>query len=1249
FTYEPNEDFNGEDSFTYVANDGENVSEPALVVLNISPANDAPIFSDLDNINLDEDSNSDVLLSASDIDGDLLVFSIVNAESELGATMISNVLSITPENNYNGNGSIVLKVTDGEYEETQSVAVNVNPINDSPIIDAVEDISINEGEGAELELSAYDIDGDDLTFSVSSDDDVELSIDGTTLTLLSEPNAGDSEIVINVVVSDDEYTDTETFSVFTQNLNDAPSTESLSFEINEDSQFSIAPQGSDPDGDALSFSIVNSTENGSLELNNGLFIYNPNNDFVGTDSFTYLANDGEYDSQVSTVNMAINNVNDQPVLNSIDNQLLQEGESLELELSAEDIDGDALIYSAISDGDVVIDIIGNILTISPSDENFNGDVGIIVTVNDGQLEDSHNFSLTYSAINDIPQISSISDGEILEDAVFIYALSASDIDGDNIEFSAEVNGNAIATVQGNILTITPNQNYNGEINATVSASDGEYTVFSSFNIQVLAVNDAPIIPTIETQNAFEDTDFQFGIEVDDIDNDNHSFSVSMDTTFVNYSINGNLIVVEPMENWYGEILASISVSDDEFTATQSFIIEFSSVNDSPQIVSDAITEATEDLVYEYQMQIDDPDNDNFYFSLISGPAEMEISELGLITWLPTEGVMSSDLVGIVVWDTNNPAPGQDFPAYQEFTIDVESVNDAPVITSTPVISATEDEEYIYQVTASDIDSDYFSYSLAVAPAGMTISNNGLIEWIPTEGILSSDMVHVNVSDNDDVNPIISSQHFLVVVTPINDAPIIVSIADSSATTGEEYTYQVLVEDSDDDEFTYLLFNNPNEMDVDENGLVSWIPVLPGIYGPITLAVSDGGENDVQPVQELFIVVVEAASPLITMDFEFLHEASLISFLGIPEDSSVTSVFESLGDNAQGLIGEGVAANNLGNGNWVGSLYSIEPTSGYWVKLNNPPVESFVIEAYPTDPYINYDLSAGQNLISYVGSDGMGISEAIPDEYENSFYGIIGQGTATLQLTEGNWVGSLTQFNNLKGYWAQVDEDMDFNWNIPEDLVRESSPKVNSLKPVPSEFMYSQSTQQAFYFIEDANIDGFDLLVDDWLIAYHNNTVIGARLWNGQFTDIPAMGVDGFDDTFGYIEPGMIPEFKLFRESTGELIELTGEEIAPWINNEMTFVSLMRKEEIPNNVVLNPAYPNPFNPSTQLSFDIAVEGFVNLSVYDINGRLVEVLKNNEMSVGNHSIEWNAQSYASGIYFVQLVADNVSLSQKLILVK
>jgi hypothetical protein len=1255
FRYEPILNFNGEDSFTYVANDGINISEPAIVMLAISPVNDSPIFGELNLIELEEDSDTDILLSAVDIDGDLLSFSIVNSVNGIGATLVANVLSIFPEANYFGSGNIVLKVSDGGSDDWQSVDVNILPVNDPPIMHEIDDIILSEGAGAELQLSALDIDSENLIFTASSDNDVEIYIDDTMLILTTPSDAGNSEIIIEVMVSDGEYINTETFSVFTENLNDPPSTVSLSLEVSEDSQLSIAPQGSDMNGDLLTYTFVSSTNNGSLEFIEGLFLYVPDSNFVGTDSFTYIANDGEYDSQISTVDITVNNVNDQPMLMAIDDYIVEEGQSVEVEINAVDIDGDALTYSAISDGNIIVNIIGSTLTISPLDENYNGDITVNVLISDGQLENSDSFILSYLPINDIPQISLIPNANINEDGVFIHLLNAIDLDEDEIIFSVELDGNAIASIEGNLLTITPDQNYNGGIDATISVSDGEYTAFTSFALEVIPVNDAPSISIVEPQVAFEDIEFQFNIEVEDVDSDNHLFSVSMDTTFVTYSLVNNSILVQPMENWYGEVLVNISASDGEFTTTQSFTVGFEPVNDSPLIISDAIVDATEDLLYEYQMQIDDPDDTSFYFSLISGPDGMSLSETGLITWLPVESILTSGLIAIVVWDTNEPTTGQDFPAYQEFIINVNSVNDAPIITSNPIITAIEDIDYTYQVTATDIDSDYFTFNLGFAPEGMTISNNGLIEWLPTEGVFSSEMIQVNVSDNNPINPIISTQQFLVVVTPVNDAPFIISIADSSATTGEEYTYQVIVEDPDDDQFIYFLFNNPDEMQVNETGLVTWLPNLPGIYGPITLAVSDGGENDVQPVQELFIVVVEAPSPLITMEFELPHEANLISFMGIPQDSTVTGIFAPLVDNALSLIGNQEATTQLtpGSGDWVGSLTSIKPTSGYWLKLVDvytpPPVPSFIIQAYPTDPYINYELIQGVNLISYVGTNKLGISEAIPDEFENRFYVIIGEGVATAPTEELGWVGSLTEFENLEGYWVGVDEDMDFNWNIPEDLVRESVPKVINKKIIPSEFMYTQSTQQAFYFVKDANIDGFDLLEDDWLIAYHNNTVIGGRQWNGPFTDVPAMGVDGFDDTFGYIESDLIPNFKLFRESTGELIDMMGEDITPWKNNEVTFISLSRKEEIPNNVVLNPAYPNPFNPSTQLSFDIVHEGLVNLSVYDINGRLIQVLKNNEASVGNHLIEWNAESYASGIYFVQLVTNNLSLSQKLILVK
>ena len=105
---------------------------------------------------------------------------------------------------------------------------------------------------------------------------------------------------------------------------------------------------------------------------------------------------------------------------------------------------------------------------------------------------------------------------------------------------------------------------------TVSVSDSEFVVYESFILDVLPVNDAPILPILTTQSAFADISYQIQINVEDIDDNNHSIEVEMDTTFVEYSLIGNELNISPMENWYGEILVNISISDGEFTANQSF-------------------------------------------------------------------------------------------------------------------------------------------------------------------------------------------------------------------------------------------------------------------------------------------------------------------------------------------------------------------------------------------------------------------------------------------------------------------------------------------------------------------------------------------------------------------------------------------------------------------------------------------------------------------------------------------------------
>lgn len=79
------------------------------------------------------------------------------------------------------------------------------------------------------------------------------------------------------------------------------------------------------------------------------------------------------------------------------------------------------------------------------------------------------------------------------------------------------------------------------------------------------------------------------------------------------------------------------------------------------------------------------------------------------------------------------------------------------------------------------------------------------------------------------------------------------------------------------------------------------------------------------------------------------------------------------------------------------------------------------------------------------------------------------------------------------------------------------------------------------------------------------------------------------------------------------------------------------------------YPNPFNPNTTIKFSIPNNGFVNLKVFDILGREVATLLNNELNAGLHSVNFNAQNLSSGTYFYVLKYNNYSIVKKMLLLK
>ena len=299
---------------------------------------------------------------------------------------------------------------------------------------------------------------------------------------------------------------------------------------------------------------------------------------------------------------------------------------------------------------------------------------------------------------------------------------------------------------------------------------------------------------------------------------------------------------------------------------------------------------------------------------------------------------------------------------------------------------------------------------------------------------------------------------------------------------------------------------------------------------------------------------------------------------------------------------------------------------------------------------------GNNLISYSLMTTQPVEDALGAAADN-VHALAGAGVAAINI-DGEWSGSLHSFEGGDGYWLVANNDFSFSFNCgsctdansDDDGIARVAVDRPVLRAVPEVYSYSQSDQQSFYFVQNAIIAGEALANDDIIIAYNGDQIVGSRYWNGELTDIPAIGIgSNRSEIFaGYCEKGDKVSFKVWDESQQKLIDMETEGSLEWSNNDIVVINLT-DTYLPTEVSLSNAYPNPFNPVTMLSYDVPSNMNVSMGIYDVRGRLVEELVNNMHDQGRYDIIWNADHHSSGVYMVKMTAGSTVKVQKVMLVK
>lgn len=888
--------------------------------ITVTPVNDAPVIDQGESASLttDEDMVQQLTLTATDIDSETLTWSISSVATNGTATVAAGSVSYTPDADFNGSDSFTVEVSDGVEADSIQVNVTVNAVNDAAVFTSTPVTSATEGQLYSYQAAATDVDGDTLNFSLPVKP-VGMSINSTTGEMTWTPANGVESANVTVRVNDGTTDTNQSFSIVVTPVNNAPVvTSSPVTTATEGQAYSYLVMADDMDSEVLTFSLTSAPEGMSIDDETGAISWTPENG-VESASVTVEVSDGELsDSQTFTVSVSA--VNDAPAIDQGDSTALttDEDASQTLALTATDIDGDSLSWSVTSgaaNGEASVDSAGLVTYVPAAD--FNGSDTFTVQVSDSELTDSILINVSVSPVNDAPVVA---EGDAVsittaEDTQKSLTLNATDVDGDSLSWSiAAPAASGSAAVSAGVVSYTPAAGYNGSDSFTVAVTDGTDTVTVQVNVTVTAENDAPVIDQASASiSTSEDTQGSVTLSASDPEGTSLNWTISSAAAngVANVSASG-VVTYDPALNFNGSDSFTVMVSDGDLNDTRVVNVVVSAVNDAPEITEGetASLSTDEDNMGSVTLNATDFEGDTINWSIQSQASDgtAVVSGTGTsqtVNYTPAADFNGTDSFVVAIDD------GTDTDSII-VNVTVAAANDAPVITSTEVTTATEGEAYLYTVAANDVDGDALSYSLTEAPEGMTISGS-TISWTPENGVETAN-VTVTVADATAE----ATQSFTIIVTAVNDAPSITSAAVTTATEGEAYSYTVVAEDVDSTELSYSLTSAPEGMTI-SGATISWTPANGVESANVTVEVSDGSLSDSQS----FIITVGATNDAPEID------QGAVTALTTDEDTSATLNLTATDVDSESLTWRISNASENGNASVDASgVVSYEPAADF---------------------------------------------------------------------------------------------------------------------------------------------------------------------------------------------------------------------------------------------------------------------------------------------------------------------------------
>ena len=516
--YTPQARYNGPDSFTYTISDGKGGIVSALVSLTITAVNDAPIAQD-DQMETDEDTPVAILVLGNDSDPDGDALTVIGVSQPSAGTVVfdsSNVITYTPDLDYNGDDDFTYTVSDGNGgSAVASVSVTIHPVEDAPT--GVEDAVIlnttrraPQAESVTIFPLGNDVNADGGSLTIQS---VDPATNGTT-------QRNNNNSITYTRNPDFSGTDSFTYRFGTASgSGQAASVGRVSVVVNPDTNVVAAVDDSASTDEDKSVRIVildnDTSTTGSLSVlgvtpqqgkvivnGDGSVTYTPAANFHGADSFTYIAGNGASGAASATVTVQVAAVNDPPLAVKDSATTAEEtAKTIPVLANDSDVDGDALSVTALTipaNGAASINLNGTV-TYTPT-KDFNGVDTFAYTLSDGNGGSRvTTVSVTVTPVNDAPEAAD--DLLMLDEdgqALLSVLLNDRDVDGDSLTITSVTQGVlGSVTIEANgVLRYTPWANANGADSFTYTISDGAASSTATVGVTIRPMDEYLYLPEL---------------------------------------------------------------------------------------------------------------------------------------------------------------------------------------------------------------------------------------------------------------------------------------------------------------------------------------------------------------------------------------------------------------------------------------------------------------------------------------------------------------------------------------------------------------------------------------------------------------------------------------------------------------------------------------------------------------------------------------------------------------------------------